>query len=100
MSCVHCSSFRERERRFNRDAYMPTELIRSTLVSFAGCGGAKIVFSGGEPLLHPDLLLLIEFATSLGLGVRLFSSGLVGLLACEVHSISTDSAKQLKGAGL
>ena len=100
MSCVHCSSFRERERRFDRNAYMSVDRIKATLRSFAGCGGAKVVFSGGEPLLHPDLLPLIEYATSLGLAVRLFSSGLVGLLSREVRSINLDSATQLKRVGL
>jgi len=40
--------------------------IRRVLDEFAGLGGEGVRLTGGEPLLHPDWLAVMEFASSLG----------------------------------
>jgi radical SAM protein with 4Fe4S-binding SPASM domain len=50
-----------------------------------------LVFSGGEPLVRPDIFELVEYASSLGLEVVIASNGTL---------ITTDVAKRLKKAGV
>ncbi len=100
MSCVHCSSFNEGEPHLDPSKYVPEEELKQTIEQFAGMGGQKMVFSGGEPLLHPNLLDLVRYAGSCRLDVRLFSSGLMGLRSRERREMSQDFATELRAAGL
>ncbi len=50
-----------------------------------------IVFSGGEPLLRPDVFELIEYACSLDIMSLMGSNGIL---------ITTEVAKNLKSSGL
>lgn len=43
-----------------------TSAIRRLLEEFAGMGGEGVRLTGGEPLLHPDWLEVLEFAALLG----------------------------------
>ena len=60
LACGYCcaeSSPRAARRRF------PVELAREVLAEFAEMGGKEVLFTGGEPFLHPDLAELIDAAT-------------------------------------
>ncbi len=52
----------------------PTEAIR-LLQGLAAAGIRVIIFSGGEPLLRPDLLTLVRCARDLGMTCHLSSNG-------------------------
>ncbi len=62
--------------------------LRSLLAEIKSLGGHLVTFSGGEPLLRPDMLDLIEYAGSeLGLRVKLNSNGTLLLKAGTVERL-------------
>ena len=59
LACGYCcaeSSPRASRRRF------PLELARTVFSEFAAMGGREVLFTGGEPFLHPDLAGLVDAA--------------------------------------
>lgn len=61
------------------------------LRQLARAGGLYLVFTGGEPLLRPDLPRLCRLAKTLNFDVRVFSSG---------HGLTAALAAELKAAGV
>ena len=72
LHCVHCYSSSQ-----NRD--FPGELNhaegRALLEDLAAFGVPVVLFSGGEPLMRPDLLELMEYARKLGMRAVLSTNG-------------------------
>lgn len=72
LSCKHC-------RASARDIPYENELsgveARNLIQSFKGLGSPLVIFTGGEPLLRPDLFELIGLTTSLGLRAALSVNG-------------------------
>lgn len=94
LSCVHCSN----SAGPNRSNHLPINVLRSLLTD-AGCLGAEsAVFSGGEPLRHPDIHIAIGAASDAGLAVTLYTTG-VGELTSE-RPISAEQWRHLRGLGL
>lgn len=58
-----------------RPADLPEATAQAILEKLARAGVARVRFTGGEPLLHPALLPLIERARELGLQVWLNTAG-------------------------
>lgn len=75
LSCRHCylpeTSGRSRPGR-ELSAAQWEQILRQ----LARAGGLYLVFTGGEPLLRPDLAELCRFAKALSFDVRVFSTGL------------------------
>ena len=71
LACRHCYS--------DSDAKIYDQLssdeARALITDAAGMGSPAFLFSGGEPLIRPDLLELIAHARSHGLPVTLSSNG-------------------------
>jgi pyrroloquinoline quinone biosynthesis protein E len=68
-----------------------TAQLEKILRQLAAAGALYLVFTGGEPLLRPDLVRLCAFAKGLGFDVRVFSTGL---------GLTTARAAELKKAGV
>lgn len=100
MSCLHCSSFEIGQNRFDMRALVPLEKIKEVVQDFRNLGGQVLQISGGEPLLHPEIFEAICFAKRAGLEVRLYTSGLLGLRANDIHPLDSDFAARLKESGL
>jgi radical SAM protein with 4Fe4S-binding SPASM domain len=81
-------------------ALIPLMKIKEVVRDFRALGGEVLQISGGEPLLHPDLFEAIRFAKGLGLEVRLYTSGLLGLRAREIRPLDADFIASLKDSGL
>jgi radical SAM protein with 4Fe4S-binding SPASM domain len=69
LRCRMCDHWRRPVRR------LETGLLLRTLEEAAGLGACSVIFSGGEPTLHPDLLLAVRAASRLGLRSTLASNG-------------------------
>lgn len=69
-----------------QDAELSTEQWLRVLEEAAEIGVLQVHFSGGEPLLRPDMLTLIERASDLGLFTNLITSG-IGLTQKTVDSL-------------
>ena len=75
LSCRHCY-LPETRGRAPACPELGTGTWIKILGSLARAGGLYLVFTGGEPLLRPDLPELCAAAAGLGFSVRVFSSGL------------------------
>lgn len=86
MYCDHCY----REAGCKAEEELSTSEAKTMLEQIARAGFKIMIFSGGEPLLRPDILELVAYATKLGLRPVFGTNGTL---------ITLDMAKKLKEAG-
>lgn len=84
--CKHCY----RDAGIQADNELTTTEAKVLMVELVRAGFKMIIFSGGEPLMRPDIYELTEYAANLGL-VPVFGSN--GMLITE------EAAKRLKKSG-
>jgi radical SAM protein with 4Fe4S-binding SPASM domain len=75
LSCVHCRRL-EVSRDLSRGD-LTTEQATTFIQSLSETGKPILVFSGGEPLMRPDLFDLAEVATGAGLPIALATNGTI-----------------------
>ena len=88
LRCVHCYSS-SADRRYRGELTGPE--ARAMLDDLAAFGVPVVLFSGGEPLLRPDLLELVGYAVGRGMRAVLSTNGTL---------ISRAGADQLGSIGL
>ena len=71
LACRHCNN------RSEPRAELSTRQWRRILNELAAQGALQAAFSGGEPLLRPDLVPLLRHADRLGLALTMCSNGLL-----------------------
>ena len=86
MFCDHCY----REAGCKAEDELSTEEAKTLLEQIARAGFKIMIFSGGEPLIRPDILELVSYATSLGLRSVFGTNGTL---------ITLEMAQKLKDAG-
>jgi putative heme d1 biosynthesis radical SAM protein NirJ2 len=86
MFCDHCY----REAGCKAEEELSTAEAKTLLEQIAKAGFKIMIFSGGEPLTRPDILELVEYATSLGLRSVFGTNGTL---------ITLEMAQKLKDAG-
>jgi radical SAM protein with 4Fe4S-binding SPASM domain len=72
--CIHCCINRPANDAAARAREMTTAQVKDLLQQAAGLGCLQVRFTGGEPLLRPDLEELYLYARRLGLKVLLFTN--------------------------
>lgn len=72
LRCIHCYADSENK---SYPQELSTAEARAFIQDLAGFGVPVLLFSGGEPLMRPDLLELARWAKSLGLRVVLSTNG-------------------------
>jgi MoaA/NifB/PqqE/SkfB family radical SAM enzyme len=75
LACVHCRRL-DVARAMSRDD-LSTQQARELIRSLAEMGKPIVVFSGGEPLMRPDLFDLAAEAHGLGLPMALATNGTI-----------------------
>ena len=70
---------------------LTTEAIRGVLLQCSRMGTERVLFTGGEPVLRPDLSELVGFGSSLGMSVGVNTNGII---------LTEDVARDLTAAGL
>jgi radical SAM protein with 4Fe4S-binding SPASM domain len=88
LKCVHCYNDSGLDRTCNDASNAEAKAVLDDLADF---GIPSVLFSGGEPLMRPDLLELIEYAGGKGLRTVISTNGTL---------ITSDIAKQVKDAGI
>jgi Fe-coproporphyrin III synthase len=88
LRCVHCYSQSE-DRGYSGE--LSLDKGKSLIDDLAGFGSPVILFSGGEPLIRPDILDLIRYATQQGRRAVLSTNGTL---------ITPTLAEKLKDIGL
>jgi MoaA/NifB/PqqE/SkfB family radical SAM enzyme len=85
LACAYCNEY-DRESK-----PVPVEVMYQRLDRLAALGTAVITISGGEPLLHPDLDLLIR---------RIRHRGMMAGLITNGYLLTADRVRRLNRAGL
>jgi len=73
LACQHCRRLEVSQALSQED--LTTQEAKRLIDGIAAAGHPVLVFSGGEPLLRPDLFDLAAYATEIGLPIALASNG-------------------------
>ena len=90
LSCRHCY-LPETRGRAEPAHEISTAQWKNIFKKLSGAGALYLTFTGGEPLLRPDLPELCRFAKELRFDVRVFSTGL---------GLTPALARELAAAGI
>jgi len=85
LSCTYCNEFDDHSKP------VPIETMYQRLDRLAGLGTSVITISGGEPLLHPDLDLIIA---------RIRRRGMIAGLITNGYLLTAERIQRLNRAGL
>src|SRR5271167_1002909 len=85
LSCTYCNEYDD----FSKP--VPTDRMKQRIDHLAGLGTSIITFSGGEPLLHPELDDLI---------VRIRKRGAIAGMITNGYLLTADRIQRLNRAGL
>jgi len=85
LACAYCNEFDDHSKP------VPLETMYQRLGRLARLGTTIITISGGEPLLHPDLDLIIARVRKLGMIAGMITNG---------YLLTADRVKRLNRAGL
>lgn len=88
LSCVHCYSDSTSQ---HYEGELSLDECKAVLDDLAGFGVPAVLFSGGEPTMHPHFFELCEYASSLGLRVTISTNGTL---------ITPETARRLKEYGV
>src|SRR6266702_747128 len=69
IDCGYCNEYDK------VSAPVPTEVMKRRIDTLAALGTSVVAFSGGEPMLHPDLDTLIRHIRGLGMMAGLITNG-------------------------
>ncbi len=94
--CVHCSSHASIE---SIGSHIPLMKLREIIDDLYLLGCSIFEISGGEPLYHPNLLEVIQYAKRKGMEVRLYTSGQFIPSSGGNTGISQEKARKLLNAG-
>lgn len=88
LKCVHCYNDSGAGKPFNE---VTTEKAKAVLDDLASFGVPCVLFSGGEPLMRPDLFELLQYAGKKSLRTVISTNGTL---------ITTNAAKKIKNSGV
>ncbi len=88
LKCIHCYAH-ARDQEFDNE--LTTREGKALLDDLSEFGCPVVLFSGGEPLMRPDLLELAHHAVGKGMRAVISTNGTL---------ITSDAARQLKDVGL
>lgn len=88
LACVHCRRLDVTENLGHGD--LTTAEAKAMIASLPETGRPILVFSGGEPLMRPDIFELAEYARDCGLPTALATNGTL---------INEEMAKRIQAAG-
>jgi radical SAM protein with 4Fe4S-binding SPASM domain len=88
LKCVHCYNDSGTSKA---DDELSTDEAKAVLDDLSGFGVPSVLFSGGEPLMRPDLFELIGYAIERGLRTVISTNGTL---------ITADVAKKIKQHGV
>lgn len=61
--------------KYDRAGMLPVERWREIFTDLAAAGLAHVLFTGGEPMLYPDFLDIIQHVDGLGVGTAIITNG-------------------------
>jgi 12,18-didecarboxysiroheme deacetylase len=88
LKCIHCYAHAVRR---SRETELTTEQAKNMIDDLAQFGVPVLLFSGGEPLVRPDLVELARYAVAKGMRAVISTNGTL---------ITREKAEELKSVGL
>ncbi len=88
LKCIHCYAHAVAR---SRETELTTEQAKTMIGDLAQFGVPVLLFSGGEPLVRPDLVELARYAVAKGMRAVISTNGTL---------ITQEKAKELKSVGL
>lgn len=88
LACKHCRAEAHPEPYENE---LSTKEAKTLIDTFPDLGNPIIIFTGGDPMIRPDVYELIEYATSKGLRCVMSPNGTL---------INPESAEKIKNSGV
>lgn len=95
LKCKHCST----EACQEKNTFMKIETYERIIEECIELGLKNVFISGGEPLLHPNLLKMIEFTKNKNLNVRVYSCG-VDYIDNKYYGFNDEYFRKLKNIGV
>ncbi|MEM2144587.1 MAG: radical SAM protein [Candidatus Jordarchaeaceae archaeon] len=96
LNCIHCSG----KCNLKSSLALSIDKIKQIINDFAFLGGKTLEISGGEPLLHPALPQIINYASKRRLETILYTSGNVLSSHRKPMPVCSNLALKLRRAGL
>lgn len=93
LDCLHCSSNASVEGK----VFLNVNVVKNVIQDAKRYGLKKIVFSGGEPLLYPQIYELISFCSNLEIKTTLYSTGIDSI---NLNYCTNSKIEELKKLGL
>jgi len=95
LRCRHCWISPDFQSATTSTSYLPVELFKSIISEAKPLGLSGVKLTGGEPLLHPGILDILEIVRSEGLSLSIETNGVLctpeiakAISACNQVSIS------------
>ena len=76
LNCIYCSSFNDSDRQ-NTKTHLSLSVIKTVIDDFCTLGGEVLELSGGEPLMHPEICDVVDYANYKDISVVLYTSGVL-----------------------
>lgn len=95
LRCRHCWIAPDYQATSTSSAYLPLELFKSIIEEAKPLGLTGVKLTGGEPLLHPQILEILEFIKAEGLTLNIETNGVLctpeiarAIAACRTMGVS------------
>lgn len=91
--CIYCSSFSDT----TKSKYLDFDTICRVVDDAKSLGTKSVSLSGGEPLLHPDIVNITDYIHAQGLNCLLYTSGIVLAEDGIPTSVPSEVLEKIKG---
>ncbi|WP_424358782.1 SynChlorMet cassette radical SAM/SPASM protein ScmF [Methanocella sp. MCL-LM] len=95
LRCRHCWISPDFQSATTSSAYLPVDLFKKIVSDAKGLGLTDVKLTGGEPLLHPQILDILEFIRSQGLSVNIETNGVLctpeiarAIASCKAYHVA------------
>jgi len=95
LRCRHCWISPDFQSATTSTSYLPAGLFKSVIEEAKPLGLSGVKLTGGEPLLHPDILKILEIVKTEGLSLNIETNGVLctpeiarAIAACKQVSVS------------
>lgn len=94
LKCIHCST----GALDSHTSFLPSHVFKNIIEQAVKLGCKKVYLSGGEPLLHPEIMNFLDILQINGIYCKVYSCGITQL--SPPSTITTKTLNSLKSKGL
>ncbi len=75
LKCKHCYRSEDIQEGHTNPVYLKKDRVLTLLDEMENMGAVEVIFTGGEPFLHPDIYEILDYASKKNLVVTVLSNG-------------------------